>query len=94
MAAFRRKALDRYHVRAAQRLRQPPESPAASRKGKGAQRGGAGLRASLSEQLAFYADLVNSDRFLPANMVGNVMRDAMLAKGLVTAEQLRLRGVL
>lgn len=88
------KALDRAMERAAQHLRQPPESPRASRQTKGAQRGAAVLRSSLSEQLVFYADLVNSDRFMPANMVGNVMRDAMLAKGLVTAEQLRLRGVL
>jgi len=43
--------------------------------------------------LAFYADLVNSDRFLPTNAIGNVLRDAMLAKGLVTTEQLRMRGV-
>ena len=88
------KALDRAMERAAQRLRQPSESPRVSRKGKGAQRGAAGLRASLSEQLEFYTDLVNSDRFLPANMIGNVMRDAMLAKGLVTTQQLRIRGVL
>ncbi len=59
-----------------------------------AQRGGTGLRASLSEQLVFYADLVNSDRYLPASMVGNVIREAMLAKGLVTTQQLRMRGVL
>ncbi len=88
------KALDRAMERAAQRLRQPPESPQASQQIKGAQRGVACLRSSLREQLAFYTDLVNSDRFLPANMIGNVMRDAMLAKGLVTPEQLRMRGVL
>jgi len=88
------KALDRAMERAAQRLRQPPESPRASRQTKDAQRGAAGLRSSLSEQLAFYTDLVNSDRFLPANMIGNVIRDAMLAKGLVTTQQLRIRGVL
>jgi len=88
------KALDRAMERAAQHLRQPPESPRASRQTKGAQRGAAVLRSSLSEQLVFYADLVNSDRFMPANMVGNVMRDAMLAKGLVTPQQLRMRGVL
>ena len=88
------KALDRAMERAAQRLRQPSESPQASRQGRGAQRGAVGPRASLSEQLVFYADLVNSGRFLPTNMIGNVMRDAMLAKGLVTTQQLRNRGVL
>lgn len=87
------KALDRAMERAAHRQRSPSESPTASRKGKGAQRGGAGPRASLSEQLAFYTDLVNSDRYLPANMIGNAMRDAMLAQGLVTTERLRARGV-
>jgi len=30
---------------------------------------------------------------MPANMVGNVMRDAMLEKGLVTTDRLRMRGV-
>lgn len=88
------KALDRAMERAAQRLRQPPESHQVSRQGRGAQRGATGLRASLSEQLAFYSDLVNSERFLPPNMIGNVIRNAMLAKGLVTPQQLRLRGVL
>lgn len=88
------KALDRAMERAAQRRRRRSESPAISRMGKGAKRGATGLRASLSEQLEFYTDLVNSDRFLPANMIGNVMRDAMLAKGLVTPQQLRMRGVL
>ncbi|UWQ90423.1 helix-turn-helix domain-containing protein [Rhodobacteraceae bacterium M382] len=88
------RALDRAMERAAQRRRRPSESPAMSRKGKDAQRGATGLRASLSEQLEFYTDLVNSDCFLPPNMIGNVMRDAMLAKGLVTPQQLRMRGVL
>ena len=42
---------------------------------------------------AFYADLVNSDRYLPVSAISNTMRDAMLARGLVTAERLRERGV-
>jgi hypothetical protein len=37
--------------------------------------------------------LVNSDRFLPANTISNTTRDAMLARGLVTQERLRVRGV-
>ena len=48
---------------------------------------------SADEKAAFYADLVNSDRFLPANTISNSIRDAILAKGLVTAERLRERGV-
>jgi Helix-turn-helix domain len=87
------KALDRAMERAAQRLRAASESTQASRRGKGAQRAKTSPKASLSEQLVFYAGLVNSDRFLPVNAIGNVIRDGMLAKGLVTAEQLRLRGV-
>ncbi len=39
------------------------------------------------------ADLVNSDRYLPVSAISNTMRDAMLARGLVTAERLRERGV-
>ena len=87
------KALDRAMERAAQRLRAASESTKGSRRGKGAQRAKASPKASLSEQLVFYADMVNSDRFLPVNAIGNVIRDGMLAKGLVTAEQLRSRGV-
>lgn len=83
------KALDRAMERAARRLRQPTESARASRRG----RSKASPKASLSEQLVFYANLVNSDRFLPVNAIGNVIRDAMLAKGLVTSERLRTRGV-
>jgi Helix-turn-helix domain len=87
------KALDRAMERAAQRLRAASESTKGLRQGKGAQQAKAGLKASLSEQLVFYADMVNSDRFLPVNAIGNVIRDGMLAKGLVTAERLRSRGV-
>jgi class 3 adenylate cyclase len=50
-------------------------------------------RPGPDELAAFFADLVNSDRFLPANTISNAMRDAMLARGLVTPERLRMRGV-
>ena len=49
---------------------------------------------SMDDQAAFYADLVNADSFLPANMISNTIRHAMLARGLVTPERLRERGVL
>jgi len=39
------------------------------------------------------ADMVNSDKFLPANTISNTIRDAMLLRGLVTQERLRARGV-
>jgi hypothetical protein len=41
----------------------------------------------------FYAEMVNSDRYLPVSAISNSMRDAMLARGLVTAERLRERGI-
>ena len=82
------KALDRAMQRAAQRKvedagrkrRKPkaPTSPAAK---------------PITDLPAFYADLVNSDGYLPVSAIRNTMRDAMLARGLVTAERLRERGV-
>ena len=47
----------------------------------------------ITDLPAFYADLVNSDRYLPVSAISNTMRDAMLARGLVTAERLREPGV-
>ena len=82
------KALDRVMQRAAQRKaedadrkrRKPKASPAPAAK-------------PITDLPAFYADLVNSDRYLPVSAISNTMRDAMLARGLVTAERLRERGV-
>jgi len=92
------KALDRAMQRAAQRLKQT--GAAIAMKGSSSGSGEArrrkrdeGPRPSDDDLAAFYADLVNSDRFLPANTISNTMRDAMLARGLVTAERLRARGV-
>jgi hypothetical protein len=50
-------------------------------------------RPSADALAAFYAELVNSDRYLPVSAISNTLRDAMLARGLVTAERLRARGV-
>ena len=82
------KALDRAMQRAAQRKvedagrrrRKPKVAPAPAAK-------------PITDLPAFYADLVNSDRYLPVSAISNTMRDAMLARGLVTAERLRERGV-
>jgi hypothetical protein len=41
----------------------------------------------------FYADWVKSDKYLPPSAISNTMRDAMLTRGLVTAERLRERGI-
>ncbi|QCP87862.1 helix-turn-helix domain-containing protein [Cereibacter sphaeroides] len=82
------KALDRAMQRAAQRKvedagrkrRKPKATPAPAAK-------------PITDLPAFYADLVNSDRYLPVSAISNTMRDAMLARGLVTADRLRERGV-
>mgnify|MGYP002633229965 CR=1 FL=1 len=83
------KALDRFMERAAQRQAQSAASGVNCQKRKPKD----SLRRDPGELAAFYADLVNSDRYLPSSMIGNAMRDAMLARGLVTPERLRLRGV-
>lgn len=82
-------AIERAARRAAQEATAPANGQTAGRQRKLAKT----PRRSPDELAAFYADLVNSDRYLPANMISNAMRDAMLARGLVTEEQLRLRGV-
>lgn len=82
------KALDRAMQRAAQykvedagrKRRKPKAAPAPAAK-------------PITDLPAFYADLVNSDRYLPVSAISNTMRDTMLARGLVTAERLRERGV-
>jgi hypothetical protein len=52
-----------------------------------------GALLSAKDVTAFYAELVNSDRFLPTSMISNTIRDAMLASGLVTTGRLRERGI-
>ena len=87
------KALDRAMERAAKRDAQvaaaSPKAPTAKRQPKRSE----GARPSADELAAFYADMVNSDEFLPANTISNTIRDAMLSRGLVTPERLRARGV-
>ncbi len=93
------KALDRAMQRAAQRLKQTGAPGAVNRTARGS--GGNtcrrkredGPRPGIDELAAYYAGLVNSDRFLPPSTISNTMRDAMLARGLVTPERLRARGV-
>jgi hypothetical protein len=62
-------------------------------KAKRASKGDLSPRPSNDDLAAFYADLVNSDRYLPVSTISNTTRDAMLARGLVTPERLRMRGV-
>lgn len=87
------KALDRAMQRAARRRAQPgsvSQKGGSRRKGRKA---ASGPPPSADEVAAFYADLVNSDQFLPASMISTTMRDVLLARGLVTLERLRARGV-
>ena len=82
------KALDRAMQRAAQRKVED-----AGRKRRKPKAASAPAAKRITDLPAFYADLVNSDRYLPVSAISNTMRDAMLARGLVTAERLRERGV-
>ena len=47
----------------------------------------------IADLPAFYAEIVNTGRYLPVSAISNSMRDALLTRGLVTLEQLRERGV-
>jgi hypothetical protein len=87
------KALDRAMERAAQRAAQAGTDTAMAETAKRGRKGDAAPRPSPDALAAFYADLVNSDRFLPPTTISTTMRDAMLARGLVTPERLRMRGV-
>ena len=87
------KALDRAMERAAGRDAQAAAASASSPKAKRQRKRDIGPRPSDDEKAAFYAKMVNSDAFLPANTISNTTRDAMLARGLVTVERLHERGV-
>jgi len=88
------RALDRAMERAAVRHRSSPDGVSMSKRYRGKNRGQTDSRASLERQLEFYSGMVNSDEYLPKNMISSGMSDAMLAHGLVTPERLRMRGVL
>jgi hypothetical protein len=82
------KALDRAMQRAAQR-----KAEEAGRKRRKPKAVPVPAAQPITDLPAFYADLVNTDRYLPVSVISNTMRDAMLVRGLVTAERLRERGV-
>ncbi|MCG6560603.1 helix-turn-helix domain-containing protein, partial [Ruegeria sp. 1NDH52C] len=84
------KALDRAMQRAAQR-----KADDASRKRRKGKTGMSAPAATPSADVtAFYAAWVNSDSHLPACAISNTMRNTMLARGLVTTDRMRERGVL
>jgi len=87
------KALDRFMERAAQRDAQAAAAQANGQRPKRARKRDKITRTSPDELAAYYANLVNSDGFLPANMISNTIRDGLLARGLVTPERLSQRGV-
>ncbi|SIR09238.1 Helix-turn-helix domain-containing protein [Paracoccus thiocyanatus] len=71
-------------VRAAhrQRLRQPARPQGAEKAG-----------APANPQLQFFADWVNSDRYLPANAISNAIALTLLEAGLTSVERLAQRGI-
>lgn len=82
------KALDRAVQRAAQR-----KADEASRKRRKPKAAATTETRSIADLPVFYAEMVNSDRYLPVSAISNSMRDAMLARRLVTVERLRERGI-
>ena len=87
------KALDRFMERAAQRDAIAAAADASGQKAKRPSKGEVKHPLSDDEKAAFYAKMVNSDGYLPQSVISNTIRDAMLARGLVTPERLRQRGV-
>ncbi len=82
------KALDRAMQRAAQR-----KVEAAGQKRRRRKSEPAPAATPITDLPAFYAKIVNADGYLPVSAISNTMRDAMLGRGLVTAERLRERGI-
>lgn len=48
---------------------------------------------AISPQLRFYADWVNSERYLPPSAITNTIAHALLGARLVSDERLALRGI-
>jgi hypothetical protein len=82
------KGLDRIMQRAAQR--QADEKSQGRRKARSSAKSEG---RPVTDLPVFYAEMVNSDRYLPVSAISNSMRDAMLVRGLVTVERLRERGI-
>jgi hypothetical protein len=87
------KALDRFMERTAQRDAVTITADASSMRAKRQRNRNAGPPPSEDELAAFYAAKVNSDAYLPQNMISAAMCGLMLARGLVTPERLRMRGI-
>jgi hypothetical protein len=87
------KALDRFMERAAGRDAQAAAANVSALKAKRSRKAQGTPPPSPDELAAFYAAKVNSDAYLPQNMISAAMCGLMLARGLVTPERLRMRGV-
>ena len=85
------KALDRAMERAVRRDTQPAAN---SLKAKSGSKSKSKPQPSPDETAAFYAAKVNSDEYLPQNMISTATCGLMLERGLVTLERLQTRGVL
>jgi|AntAceMinimDraft_12_1070368.scaffolds.fasta_scaffold09075_2 hypothetical protein len=88
------KALDRFMERAAQRDAQATAASGRRTRAKGGRRRQNAPPCSPDELAAFYAAKVNSDEYLPPNMISAATCGLMLERGLVTLERLQIRGVL
>ena len=82
------KALDRAMQRAAQR-----KVENAGRNRRKRKTDPAPAAKPIVDLPVFYAEIINSDRYLPVSAINNTVRDAMLGRGLVTAERLQMRGI-
>jgi hypothetical protein len=83
------KALDRAMARGAAR----PRSSDGKSGGPAGARKRAGPPASEEDQIAFFADWVNGDRFLPPGAVSNTMANKLVASGAVSRLRMIQRGV-
>lgn len=84
-------------IRAARRQREAKERAAkAAASGAGASGSpDADRRSEVPpwDPVAFFAEWVNSDKYLPQSAISNRMRDELIARRLVTPERLRARGI-
>ncbi|MEI4263435.1 helix-turn-helix domain-containing protein [Roseovarius sp. D0-M9] len=87
------KALDRFMERAARRDAQEAAASGSLLIAKRSRKAQSDPRPSPDELATFYAAKVNSDEYLPQSMISAAMCGLMLARGLVTPERLRMRGV-
>ena len=87
------KALDRFMERAAQRDAQKAATTASSGKAKRSRKTAITPPNTDDEVAVYYAAIVNSNDYLPRDLFGSRTCGLMLARGLVTPERLRMRGV-